>query len=193
ARLQRQRDVRQNETPEQHQARLQRQRDARQNETPEQHQARLQRERGARQNETPEEHEARLQRQRDVCHNETPEQHQARLQRQRDARAQRAANVATYRDFINTFSDISCEVCEKQCYPNQVRIFKVVAGTKPYLPPELANNVQLVVCHRCHKHLSSKKAFAPPKAYWNNMRPGVISDEIAVLTEPERRLLQRII
>ncbi|GBN45012.1 hypothetical protein AVEN_56208-1 [Araneus ventricosus] len=49
------------------------------------------------------------------------------------------------------------------------------------------------ICQKkCYPNQSSK-SHAPSKAYWNNFLPGDISVEIAALTEPERRLLQRII
>ncbi|GBM17240.1 hypothetical protein AVEN_95493-1 [Araneus ventricosus] len=68
-----------------------------------------------------------------------------------------------------------------------------LTSPKPYLPPELSAKKDLLVCRRCNTHLKSSKSHAPSKAYWNNLLPGDISGEIAALTEPERRLLQRII
>jgi hypothetical protein len=56
----------------------------------------------------------------------------------------------------------------------------------------LAKDV-LVLCHRCKTHLSSKKQTFPSKAYWNNLDPGKIPDELAVCTQVELRLLSRII
>ena len=42
-------------------------------------------------------------------------------------------------------------------------------------------------------HLKSKKPHHPSRAYWNNLDPGVIPQEIACLTQVEVRLLARII
>jgi hypothetical protein len=56
----------------------------------------------------------------------------------------------------------------------------------------LAKDV-LVLCHRCKKHLSSKKRTFPSKAYWNNLDPGKILDELAICTQVEElQLLSRI-
>ncbi|TLM45194.1 hypothetical protein FEC35_19145 [Acinetobacter baumannii] len=41
--------------------------------------------------------------------------------------------------------------------------------------------------------MTSNKTIAPSKAYWNNLDPGSIPDEIQALTQAEQRLLCRII
>ena len=41
--------------------------------------------------------------------------------------------------------------------------------------------------------MKSRKTHHPSKAYWNNLDPGVIPEEIAILTQVEIRLLARII
>ncbi|KAG5666270.1 hypothetical protein PVAND_017605 [Polypedilum vanderplanki] len=150
----------------------------------------------ARAEETAEEYISRLEQDR-LRHerlrlNETPEEHEARLQRLRIEYAQRMTNVEEFNKTINTFCDRNCDICEKKCYPDQVATYQNVTP-KPYLPQELAEKNIIIVCHRCHTHLKSSKTQCPSKAYWNNMRPGDIPDEIKALTKAERRLLSRII
>lgn len=41
--------------------------------------------------------------------------------------------------------------------------------------------------------MTSNKTITPSKAYWNNLDPGSIPDEIQALTQAEQRLLCRII
>ena len=40
---------------------------------------------------------------------------------------------------------------------------------------------------------NSRKTQAPPKAYWNKLNPGIIPDEMKALTQPEQRILSRVI
>ncbi|KAG5666753.1 hypothetical protein PVAND_014765 [Polypedilum vanderplanki] len=147
-------------------------------------------------NETSDENFSRLQQDRlrhfERRENETHEEHEIRLQRLRIEYAQRMASVEEFNKTINTFCDKNCDICEKKCYPDQVANYQNVTP-KPYLPIELAEKEVLIVCHRCHTHLKSSKTQCPSKAYWNNMRPGDIPDEIKALVKAERRLLSRII
>lgn len=62
-----------------------------------------------------------------------------------------------------------------------------------YLPRELLAKDQLLLCHPCHTHLKTKLNNCPAKAYWNNLDPGIIPPELEILTQPEQRLLSRII
>ncbi|KAG5674477.1 hypothetical protein PVAND_004445 [Polypedilum vanderplanki] len=193
-----------NESVEEHASRLKRDRlrheEARANESVEEHASRLERDRlrheEARANESVEEHTSRLERDRlrheEARANETPEEHEARLQRLRIEYAQRIANEEEFNKTINTFCEKNCDICEKKCYPDQVATYQNVTP-KPYLPQELAEKDIIIVCRRCHTHLKSSKTQCPSKAYWNNMRPGDIPDEIKALTKVERRLLMRII
>ncbi|GFT42648.1 uncharacterized protein NPIL_347061 [Nephila pilipes] len=114
------------------------------------------------------------------------------LQIRRKARAQRLASVAEFYYSINTFSDQICQICHQLCYPNQVVKFNN-STPKEYLPGELYDEKELLVCNRCNTHLRSKKDICPSQAYWNNLLAGEIPDEILALTQPELRLLQRII
>ncbi|GBM01464.1 hypothetical protein AVEN_209285-1 [Araneus ventricosus] len=123
---------------------------------------------------------------------ETSQEREARLRRQREAYVQRVSDEADFHSTINTFCDKCCDICQKKCYPNQVVKYRLTSP-EPYLPPELSAKKDLLVCRRCNTHLKSSKSHAPSKAYWNNLLPGDISGEIAALTEPERRFLQRII
>ncbi|KAG5685123.1 hypothetical protein PVAND_014319 [Polypedilum vanderplanki] len=150
----------------------------------------------ARSIETDEQHFSRLEQVRSQIAqtraNETAEEHEARLQERRILYAERKANTEEFNKTINTFCDKNCDICEKKCYPDQVANYQNVTP-KLYLPTELIEKEVLTVCHRCHTHLKSSKTQCPSKAYWNNMRPGDIPDEIKVLTKAERRLLSRII
>ncbi|KAG5685138.1 hypothetical protein PVAND_014332 [Polypedilum vanderplanki] len=192
------------ETPEQHFSRLEQVRtriaQTRANETVEEYISRLERDRlrheELRAEETVEEYISWLEQDR-LRHerlrlNETPEEHEARLQRLRIEYAQRKANTEEFNKTINTFCDRNCDICEKKCYPDQVANYQNVTS-KSYLPQELTEKDIIIVCHRCHTHLKSSKTQCPSKAYWNNMRPGDIPDEIKALTKVERRLLMRII
>lgn len=102
---------------------------------------------------------------------------------------------SSFEDFnrtVNSFAEYSCEICQKQCYKSQV-INHRLTTIKEYLPLSLAFKEKVLVCHRCDSHLKSSKNQAPSKAYWNNLLPGDVPEEIVVLTDPEKRLLQRII
>ncbi|GFT79643.1 uncharacterized protein NPIL_439901 [Nephila pilipes] len=114
------------------------------------------------------------------------------LQIRRNAHAQRLASVAEFYNYIHTFCDQICQICHKLCYPNQVVKFNN-STPKEYLPRELYDEKVLLVCNRCNTRLRSKKDNCPSKAYWNNLLAGEIPDEILALTQPELRLLQRII
>lgn len=125
--------------------------------------------------------------------NETQQEHNKCLRRSRLLYANRLSDGDEFIRAINTFCDRICEICLKQCYPNQVVNYRNVVA-KSYLPEELANKDVLIVCHRCNTHLKNgQKKKCPSKAYWNNLDPGIIPDVISALTEPERRLLARII
>lgn len=87
--------------------------------------------------------------------NESEQEHQERLARLRDAYAQHSASAEAFNRAINTFCDRTCEICIKQCYPDQVTKF-TIKTVKPYLPQELASKNALVVCHRCNTHPSKR-------------------------------------
>jgi len=102
--------------------------------------------------------------------------------------------VAAFNAKIYVCADRICEVCYKCCYPNQVTTCRFDGILPPvYLPIELFNKNSMLLCHRCNTHLKSKKSIHPPKAYWNNLDPGVIPEEIVVLTQVEIQLIARII
>lgn len=122
----------------------------------------------------------------------TSNERESILRRRREAYAQRTPDNPDFHSTINTFCDKCCDICQKQCFPNQVVKYHL-DKPKQYLPPELSAKNDLLVCHRCNTHLKSSKSHPPSKAYWNNLFPGNIPREILALTEPERRLLQRII
>ncbi|CAH1133413.1 unnamed protein product [Ceutorhynchus assimilis] len=128
---------------------------------------------------------------------ETPAERVARTQNMRvySSQSRRAdrANIETFQKTINTFCDRICMICTKSCYPNQVTNYKVDIIKTAYLPQELACKTTLLLCHRCNKHVTSNNNTPPSKAYWNNLDPGIIPEVINQLTQPEERLLSRII
>jgi hypothetical protein len=126
--------------------------------------------------------------------NETESQRNERLKALREAQQLIRANVENFDQDIHVFAETICEVCTKRCYPNQCAKLNVSnCGFPHYLPQELLSKDVLVLCHRCKIHLSSNKKTFPPKAYWNNLDPGKIPDELAVCTQVELRLMSRII
>ncbi|GFQ72034.1 ATP-dependent DNA helicase [Trichonephila clavata] len=132
-----------------------------------------------------------------VRSDETPEQREVRLSALRMHRSQvrkaEKSQIEAFNKTINIFCDKVCEICTKRCYPNQVTNHKINLSTASYLPAELTSKGTILLCHRCKKHLTSKKTSGPAKAYWNNLDPGEVPDAIKQLTQPEQRLLSRII
>lgn len=151
---------------------------------------------------------------REKGNTETNSQRVIRLAKQRDANKQRRERETSkhhaerlndrriqdtttfldscYEDFeaeVSVFPEKVCDICTKKCYPKQVANILVPPD---WLPPELISKVTLTLCHRCKSYLTSKKTNPPPKAYWNNLHPGIIPPEIQVLTQAEQRLLARI-
>ncbi|XP_063899054.1 uncharacterized protein LOC135119158 [Helicoverpa armigera] len=201
--------VRACETPDQREDRLSALREhsaARACETPDQREDRLSalREYSAqvRACETPDQREDRLSALREhsaqvrAC--ETPYQREVRLTALREhssqVRTSEKAQIETFNKTINIFCDRVCEICTKRCYPNQVTNCNVNVSASSYLPAELTNKGTILLCHRCKNHLTSKKkTCGPAKAYWNNLDPGEVPDIIKQLTQPEQRLLSRII
>lgn len=148
----------------------------------------------ARTMESPEKRESRLtiERQRiSRCRSkETLLEHDQRLQLRRDSREEQMSGTEEFYKAINTFCDRTCEICLKQCYPNQMTQYRK-GDDKPYLPDELSNKMVLEVCRRCNTLLrDARKTAAPSKAYWNNLDPGKIPDEINALSEAEVKLLK---
>ncbi|GFQ80750.1 ATP-dependent DNA helicase [Trichonephila clavata] len=90
-------------------------------------------------------------------------------------------------------SPVRADETPDRCYPNQVTNHKINLSTASYLPAELTSKGTILLCHRCKKHLTSKKTSGPVKAYWNNLDPGEVPDAIKQLTQPEQRLLSGII
>jgi PIF1-like helicase/Helitron helicase-like domain at N-terminus len=119
---------------------------------------------------------------------ETPQARAERLQRLREAYAERSASAEEFIKAITSYCEKVCEICLKRCYFDQVA--KFTSAAQSFLPAILQNK-ELLLCHRCKTHLGKNKQ--PAKAFWNKLDPGVIPDEIKVLTQPERRLLSRII
>ncbi|CAI6343035.1 unnamed protein product [Macrosiphum euphorbiae] len=130
-------------------------------------------------------HERYLQR----CAAQTNQDRGDHLENIRRQWLERSASEIEFEKAINTFCDQFCEVCTKRCYPNQVSILKLSNYKPNYLPIELLQKKQLLLCHRCKTHLSSRKTTAPPKAFWNKLDPGVIPNEIHLLSQAEKRLL----
>jgi hypothetical protein len=167
-------------------------------------------------NETPSQREIRLQAKRDRIANETEEQRsqrlsncsfnsqlirmmqdeeekEARLQAERQKYKELQSKVETFKRAINVYADQQCEICTKQCYPNQIVKYIMPASPPTYLPNELKNKPFLMVCHTCKSHLMKKnKKLHPPKAYWNKLDPGAVPNCIKVLTKAEIGLLSRI-
>lgn len=170
-------------------------------ETTEQRQQRLQldqhRHSLQRANESREEREARLLSNRQQLsqqrETESVEERETRLECERQQRQQRHSSLAAFEKAINKFCVSACEVCMKRCYPSQVASL-TFAGPKPsYLPSELRQKSQLLLCRTCKKRLSERNSKAPPKAYWNKLDPGPIPQVIKDLTQAEQRLISRII
>ncbi|GFR03235.1 ATP-dependent DNA helicase [Trichonephila clavata] len=132
-----------------------------------------------------------------VRSDETPEQREVRLSALRMHRSKvrkaEKSQIEAFNKTINIFCDKVCEICTKRCYPHQVTNHKINLSTASYLPAELTSKGTILLCHRCKKHLTSKKTSGPAKAYWNNLDPGEVPDAIKQLTQPEQRLLSRII
>ena len=154
----------------------------------------------------------RLNKQREANHirkqKESPTERLARLENQRlrtkrgrskesttscSARINKECLINAFEKKVYVFADSICEICHKCCYSNQVSKYTICNTTPDYMPIELYNNSFLVLCHRCKHHLNSKNRMYPPKSFWNNLEPGVIPREIAILTQVEVRLLARII
>ncbi|CAG9799443.1 unnamed protein product [Chironomus riparius] len=126
----------------------------------------------------------------------TPEQYQARISQARQNMSQLRqrvrADIETFEETINTFCNETCEVCTKKCYPTQIVSCQPSPQALEYFPNELKRSEPLRVCHRCKTHITSKKTMWPSKAYWNNLDPGVIPDEILQLSKAEQGLLARV-
>jgi len=170
-------------------------------ETTEQRQQRLQLDQNRhslqRANESRGEREARLlsnrQQHSQQRETESVEEREARLECERQQRQQRHSSLAAFEKAINKFCVSACEVCMKRCYPSQVASL-TFAGPKPsYLPSELRQKSQLLLCHTCKKRLSERNSKAPPKAYWNKLDPGPVQQGIKDLTQVEQRVISRII
>ena len=120
---------------------------------------------------------------------EAPEQRVERLRRQQE-RYRQITKDFTKR--INTFTQHTCEICHKICLPHQVTKYRNGSQAKPYLPQVLADKAVLEICHRCNTHLKNENnTMHPSTAYWDNLEPGDIPDEIKELTEVEKRMLTR--
>ncbi|UYV75572.1 K02A2.6-like [Cordylochernes scorpioides] len=147
--------------------------------------------------ETSEEREARLENDRHFKSKsraiETAAGRKIRLEKDRLRILKRNADISTLTNTINTYCGSICEICTKRTYPNQVTTYKVSTSKASYLPAELAQNTTLLLCHRCNKHVNSSKQTPPSKAYWNSLDPGAIPEVILQLSQPEQRLLSRII
>ena len=153
------------------------------------------------QKETPEQRETRLERDRlyhsQVRAAETLQQREIRLENDRQKYSQKKSqlniDLQTFDKSINTFCDKICDVCTKQCYPNQVATCRPSAAAESYLPNELKQKSTLLLCHRCKAHITSNKVTFPSKAYWNCLDPGVQPAVLQQLSQCEQRLLLRII
>lgn len=62
-----------------------------------------------------------------------------------------------------------------------------------YLPEELQEQKKFFGCNRCKTHLKSSKTNGPATSYWNNLDPGEIPEVMKDLTNPEIRLLSRML
>lgn len=104
-----------------------------------------------------------------------------------------SGDVSDFQISINTFSDQICDVCTKRCYPNQIGKWRVNVVTAPYMPVELVNKNDLTICYRCRSYVSKFHQSPTPKAFWNNLQPGTIPEELLSLSKLEERLLARVI
>jgi hypothetical protein len=67
------------------------------------------------------------------------------------------ANVKNFDRDIYVFAEKYCEVCSKLCYANQCAKLNLSNyGLSSYLIQVLSAKDDLVLCHRCKTHLSSK-------------------------------------
>lgn len=98
-----------------------------------------------------------------------------------------------FRSRIGVFAEFVCDICRKLCYPNQIYFFTLQSRNLEYIPLEFHDRKRILVCYKCKAHLISSKKYCPPRAFWNNLDPGLIPNEILVLSDVEKRLISRII
>ncbi|XP_064090832.1 uncharacterized protein LOC135204616 [Macrobrachium nipponense] len=114
-------------------------------------------------------------------------QREARLEVQRVHHAKRVQEQIglspTFKNVDNKFCDRLCEICHKRCYPNQIYKVKYNVAALSYLPPSLTPKPSLLLCFLCRKHVMSNKTEGPSNAYWNNLDPGIIPEEILIHPE----------
>lgn len=181
-----------NETPEQREHRLSLIHERLSNETPEQREHRLSRIHERLSNESVEQHEHRLTLARhhsaQAILNETPEERSTRLNNMRDYRI--LANAEQFKSSINVFADVACNICNKMMYPQQ-RTRLATANFHNLLPASLVALGNIVTCIRCSNNIKKRKV--PAQAYWNKMNVANIPEQIASLTDVEKRFLLRIV
>ena len=129
-----------------------------------------------------------------ITKKETSNERTERLKLIREAKQLVRANVETFDDDIFVFAETICEVCLKRCYPKQCSSLAISkCGYPNYLPQELLSKDHLLLCHRCKTHLITNKRSFPSKAFWNDLDPGIIPDELKECTQVELRIMSRII
>jgi len=118
---------------------------------------------------------------------ETDEQRSVLLEAQCDRNNQ--MDFGFFDRTVHTFNDRVCTVWTELCYSKQVVTVYPSSDTRTYW----LNELYLVVCKRCATHITSHKRTHLSKAYWTNIKPVEIPDELKVLTQAEQCLLSRII
>ena len=105
--------------------------------------------------------------------------------------------IEIFKQEISVRPDVLCDVCKRRCYKMQTvcrNASKCSRYAQNYLPYDLRKKEKLELCIRCMRHLTNPNKFlCPAKAYWNNLEPGKIPEEISCLTSVELRLISRIV
>ena len=97
--------------------------------------------------------------------------------------------IEIFKQEISGMPNVICDVCKRRCYNMQTvcrNASKCSRYAQSYLPSNLKEKEKLTLCIRCMRHLTNKnKMLHPAKAYWNNLDPGKIPEEISCLTSVE--------
>ncbi|HKQ22632.1 MAG TPA: DUF6570 domain-containing protein, partial [Nitrososphaeraceae archaeon] len=105
--------------------------------------------------------------------------------------------IESFKQEISVIANVICDVCKRRCYNMQTvcrNTSKCSRYAQTYLPSDLKMKLKLTLCTRCMRHLTNPNKMLPPaKAYWNNLDPGKIPEEMSCLTSVELRLLSRIV
>ena len=105
--------------------------------------------------------------------------------------------IELFKQEISVIANVICDVCKRRCYNMQTvcrNTSKCSRHAQTYLPADLKMKEKLTLCIRCMRHLTNPNKMLPPaKAFWNNLDPGKIPEEMSCLTSVELRLVSRIV